>query len=213
MKRFNSLANLSCTALSPACKEPCFLKIFTARSCGKVMFLHVSVILFTGGGEGGSVPSCITGHMTGERLCTGGLCSEGVSVHGSLCLGGCFCGWRVSLSRRGLCTGGLCSEGVSVHGSLCLGGCFCGWRVSLSRRGLCLGVSVWGVCPGWVVSVRGGGSVRETPRQKPPYWNAFFSTTGLFVTWLRCLKDNLYKFIDIWTVFTYLTTISFFCFF
>ena len=36
--------------------------IFTAhkRSCGKVMFLHVPVILFTGGG---CIPACITGHM------------------------------------------------------------------------------------------------------------------------------------------------------
>ena len=34
------------------CKETIFYFIITAckRSCGKVMFLHVSVILFTGGG-------------------------------------------------------------------------------------------------------------------------------------------------------------------
>ena len=55
------------------------------RSCGKVMFLHLSVILFTGDV---SVPACTTGHMTGG-LCQGGSLSRvGVSLSGgSLCLG------------------------------------------------------------------------------------------------------------------------------
>ena len=43
---------------------------------GKVMFLHLSVILFTWGGV--SVPACITDHMTGGS-CPGGLCL-GVSL-------------------------------------------------------------------------------------------------------------------------------------
>ena len=38
------------------------------QSCGKVMFLHPWVILFTGGV---SVPACTTGHMTGGGLCPG----------------------------------------------------------------------------------------------------------------------------------------------
>ena len=46
------------------------------------MFLHVSVILFTGGV---SVPACTTGHMTRGGLCAGGggLCpGRGVSAKG-----------------------------------------------------------------------------------------------------------------------------------
>ena len=61
-----------------------FHHIFTARkrSCVKVMFLHMSVILFTGG-----------------VLCPGrgGLC-QGGSLTGGLCPGG-------SLSKGGLCQG------------------------------------------------------------------------------------------------------------
>ena len=53
-----------------------FAVIFTARkrSCGKIMFLHLSVILFTGGGGGFSV-----------LFVQGGLCPEGGR---SLCKGG-----------------------------------------------------------------------------------------------------------------------------
>ena len=89
-------------------------------SWGKVMFLHMSVILFMGGV---SVPACTTGHITW------GLSRE-VSVQGGLCLGG-------------LCPGGVC------------------WG-SLSKG----------------VSIKGGVSVRETPRtvtsgRYASYWNAF----------------------------------------
>ena len=58
------------------------------------MISQASVILFTG--EGVSVPTCTTDHMTGG----------GVSVQGGLCLGVSVWG---SLSG-----GGLCLEGVSV---------------------------------------------------------------------------------------------------
>ena len=76
------------------------------RNVGKVMFLHLSVILFTGGV---SVPAYTIGHMT-----------RGVSVQGCLCL-------RVSV-QGGLCLGGLCSEGSLSGGSLSRG--------SLSRESL-----------------------------------------------------------------------------
>ena len=46
-----------------------------------VMFLHLSVILFTGGG---GFPACITGHMT-----------RGVCIQGGLHLGGSALGWGV----------------------------------------------------------------------------------------------------------------------
>ena len=65
------------------------------------MFLHLSVILFTGGG-GLSVAACITSHMTG------GSVSRGISVQS----------W-VSLSKGGLCPRGL--SGM-VQGGFCSGG-------------------------------------------------------------------------------------------
>ena len=82
------------------------------RSYGKVMFLHVSVILFGGGGDV-SVLACTTGHMT-RGVCPGGLCPGGVSVQaGSLSRGVSVQGVSVrgSLSGGGLCLGGLCLGG------------------------------------------------------------------------------------------------------
>ena len=80
---------------------------------GKVMFLHLCVILFMGGGVGVSVPAYITGHITGASL------------------------YRGSLSKGGLCPGvsvqgSLCPEGVSVHGVSVQRGSLS--RGSLSRR-------------------------------------------------------------------------------
>ena len=79
-------------------------------SCGKVMFLHLCVILFKGGG------SCPGGLCPGG-FCPGGLC-PGVLCKGGLCLGGlCPGGVSVqvrSLSWEGLCPGGSLSTGLSV---------------------------------------------------------------------------------------------------
>ena len=82
------------------------------RSCGKVMFLHVSVILFTG--EGASLSqhapqvtrprgslSSPGGSWSGGLCADGGLCPE----EGGLCLGGSVWGGG-SLSKGGLCPGG-----------------------------------------------------------------------------------------------------------
>ena len=71
------------------------------RSCGKVMFLHLSVILFTVG---------VT-VLEGESLSKGSL-SRGVSIRG-LYVQGDLCP-KGSLSR-GLCPGGLCPGGISVR--------------------------------------------------------------------------------------------------
>ena len=79
------------------------------------MFLHVSVILFTGDG-GGLSPSMH--HSSHDQ---GGLCPVGVSLQGGLCPVG----------------GGSLSRGVSVQGSLSKGSLFGGVSV--------WGVSVWGV--------------------------------------------------------------------
>ena len=70
------------------------------RSWGKVMFLHVSVILFIEGGLSlcpGGCPSraVLGGSLSQEGLCPGGVSVQGVSVQGGfLCPGG-------SLSREG----------------------------------------------------------------------------------------------------------------
>ena len=82
---------------------------------GRLCFLHLSVILFTGGG--GSVRGSL---FRGRSF-------RGVSVQVDLCLGkGGLCPWG-SLSMRisvqeGLCPGGgsVSREGVYVHGCLCL---------------------------------------------------------------------------------------------
>ena len=91
------------------------------RNVGKVMFLHLSVILFTGGGlcpsihhrshdQGGLCP----GVSLSEGLCPGGSLSGGVSVQRGLCLGD-------------LCPGGLCPESLCL-GGLCLGEGSLLWR-------------------------------------------------------------------------------------
>ena len=80
------------------------------RSCGRVIFLHLCVILFRGGGD--LCPSMHhSSHDRGgvgvsvwEGLCPGGVCP------GNLCLGG-LCPWGISLG----------AGGVSVQGGSLLG--------------------------------------------------------------------------------------------
>ena len=79
------------------------------RSCGKLMFLHLPVILFT----------------------RGGVSDWGVSVQGGLCPGGqgSLSGGvfvqrglsRLGKSLPGVAGGGLCPRGLSVQGGLCPG--------------------------------------------------------------------------------------------
>ena len=126
----------------PQFKKP-MIVIITARkrSCGKVMFLHLSEILFTHG-----VVS-VKGGSLSVGLCLGNLCSvgspsrgfsiQGVSVQVSLCPGG-------SLSRGSLSRGVLCPEGLSQGRSLSMGVSVKGVSVPecLSRGSL----SKWGLC-------------------------------------------------------------------
>ena len=133
------------------------------RSCGKVMFLHVSDSVHRGGV---SVPACTTGYMTRGvsgslsrgSLSIGGFCpgvslSTGVSVQG------------VSVQRisvQGVSVGGFCLW-VSVWGGVCLRGALS--RGSLSRGFSAQGVSVWGV------SVQEGLCVGSVLGSPPPYGN------------------------------------------
>ena len=109
------------------------------RSCDKVMFLHLCVILFTGV----SVPACTTGHMTRGVSVQEESLLEGVSLSGGwVSVQGVSVQWE-SLSRRvSVQRGSLC--GVSVLGSLSEG--------SLSRGG--------SLCPG-------GSLLRRPPGQRP----------------------------------------------
>ena len=124
--------------------------IFLFLPSAKVMFLHLSLILFT---RGVSIPECTTGHMA-RRISVRVVSVQGVSV-------------LRSLSRGSL------SKGVSVQGDLCLGVSV--WEVSV-QGGLCPGeVSVQGgLCPGGSLS---GVSVRAlltvTSGRYASYWNAF----------------------------------------
>ena len=65
------------------------------------MFLHLCVILFTGGV---SVPACTAGHITRRGLCPGGFCPGAVCPRGSLSIGDICAGDSV--------------QGVSVRGSV-----------------------------------------------------------------------------------------------
>ena len=98
---------------------------------GKVMFLHLCVILFTGQG-GGLCPS-IHHKSHDRRFSVQGVSVQGGSLSGSLCPEG-------PLSRGSLSRGGSLTGGVSVHGSLCplesLSGGVC------PRGNLCLGGSL-----------------------------------------------------------------------
>ena len=82
-------------------------------SATKFMFLHVSVILFTGGGY---YPSM---HCRWYRSmpCSGGVCSQGCLLPGGwgcllwgVCSGGCVC------LLGGVCSQGVCSRGVPAPG-------------------------------------------------------------------------------------------------
>ena len=134
------------------------------------MFLHLSVILLTGGG---------------------GLCPEGSLSRGGLCPGGgSLSRGRVSVQGKGFCLGDLCPGGVSVQrGSLSKG-------VSVQREDLCPGE---GLCPGGgslsrVGSLSGGVSVRDPPPHRTvtcgryaSYWNAFLY---LNVSMSKCVDNS-----------------------
>ena len=98
------------------------------RSCSKVMFLYVSVILFTGGacvvggmcvpggmyvaGDMCSVGACVAGGMVGRHAwqgaCVVGVCMVG-GVHG-----------REGMHGRGMCmAGGMHGTGMCVTGGMC----------------------------------------------------------------------------------------------
>ena len=83
------------------------------------MFLHVSVILSTGGV---GFPACITGHMTSlrqEGLPAQGVCLQGGLHPGDLPMGMSACGLEVGQGvciRRGLHPGGLHSGGSASKG-------------------------------------------------------------------------------------------------
>ena len=90
------------------------------RSYGKVMFLHLCVILFTGGSlSGGSLSG---GSLSGGSLSGGSL--SGGSLSGGLCLGGLCLG-----GLWGLCPWGLC-PGMWVSTTETPRTVTCGWYAS-----------------------------------------------------------------------------------
>ena len=118
------------------------------------MFLHVSVILFTGGG--GAIPACIAG---GIAACIAGGIAACLAVGGSA-PGGSALGGLVGL-LGGLLLGGVCSQGGLFQGGACSGGSAPGVGGVPDLRGVCLGVEnppgADGYCCGRYAS----------------YWNAF----------------------------------------
>ena len=69
--------------------------IFTVRnsSCGKVMFLHLSVILFTGGSMCGRW-ACVAGVCVCGGVCAWGHAWQGICVAGGCAYGGSMCAWQ-----------------------------------------------------------------------------------------------------------------------
>ena len=152
------------------------------------MFLHLCVILFTGG----LCPSMHHRSHNQGAVCPGGSVQVGVSVQGSLSGGLCPGG---SLSK-GVSVQGVSVQGVSAQGQSLPGGSLSGYpcpggslsRGSLSGESLSRvvsvqgvsksgppsrGVSVWvGLC--WAVSVR-ETSHTVTSGLYASYWNAFLS--------------------------------------
>ena len=90
-----------------------FIRLFTVRSssCGKVMFLHLSVILFTGRGSsmaGSGGGACVGVGDVWQGVCSGGVHGRGEGVHG-----------------RGRWQG-VHGRGEGMHGRGCMaGGCAC----------------------------------------------------------------------------------------
>ena len=89
------------------------------------MFLHLSVILFTGagGGEvlcGGLCPGglCPWGSLSTGSLSTGGLCSGDLYPGGSLSREGVPVSVSVGVSVQGVSVQGVSIQGVSIQGSL-----------------------------------------------------------------------------------------------
>ena len=131
------------------------------RSCGKIIFLHLSVILFTGGVSDPSMH-----HRSHDQgISVRSFLSRGSLSRGSLSMG--LCPWG-SLSMRGHCPWGFLSR-KSLSGGSLSGGSLS--RGSLSG-GLCLG-GLWShmVKSEWCAS----------------YWNPF-CVTGLF--WDRLWNDR-----------------------
>ena len=154
----------NCLILSSWITRTCY---HPQPSCGKVIFLHLCVILFTGGGV-----SVHGGSLSRESVQKGSL-SRKVSVQGDLCPGRSLT--RGSLSSKFSVLGSL-SRGFSVQGGLCPGG-FC-------SQGLCPGGGLSpegslseGVCPGRI-------SVRETPHMVTCWWYASYWYAFLFVIFL-----------------------------
>ena len=133
------------------------------------MFLHLCVILFTGGRV--SVSAWIMGHMTGG-LCPGGLCPWG------------------PLSRGVFVKGGLCPRWVSVWGSLSWGVPVQGVSV---QEGLCQG----GICLGGSLSrgsLSGGSLSRRVSERDSPYGNEQVVRILLECILIYfCHSDRLYR--------------------
>ena len=86
------------------------------------MFLHLSVILFTGAGGfsvGVSVQGVsVHGGLCPQGLCPGGLCSGDLYPGGSLSREGVPVSVSVGVSAQGVSVQGVSIQGVSIQGSL-----------------------------------------------------------------------------------------------
>ena len=106
------------------------------RSCRKVMFLHLSVILFTGGSlsKGGSLSREVSVRQVSVQrgLCPGGVTIQGVSVGGSLSRGSLSAGARsMGVSVWGFSVLGFLSGKPPSHRTVTCGWCASYWNAFL----------------------------------------------------------------------------------
>ena len=100
---FSFEGNPQSESIKSCCKNikphtACNRRIFTVRNeVTKVMFLHMYVILFTGGVAipaciAGGIPACLAAGVPAPRGCMlwGGACSRGVPDPGGVCSRGCL---------------------------------------------------------------------------------------------------------------------------
>ena len=136
------------------------------------MFLHVSVILFTGGAcmvgavYGGGMHGrgvCMAGGVCGRGACMGGVCGRGHAWQGEHAWWGHV--WQGACMAGGMHGGGCAWQGACMAGGMHGGGC--AWQ------GACMARVAWqGMCMPCMPpsTMRYGRSMRG---RYASYWNAF----------------------------------------
>ena len=146
------------------------------------MFLHVSVILFTGGCAwqvGGGVVGgpCMAGGMCGRGVCKAGGCAWWGGGGGACMAGGHA--WQGEVcGREGMCSGGHAWQGECMAGGMCGRGH--AWQ-GVHGRGCMAGGHA---CHAWPPSTMRYG--RSMHGRYASYWNAFLLLLNADLNIVHC---------------------------